>query len=312
MHTQLDLIRYSFERHFELPHTAVLNSILESFLQDAEETQCNFLRQSFRNILGVKIDLDILLPRKLSAKALGRRYESQVFQFRRVQTVGQGLDIVPEIRNEFTGLSHATASFALRSRTILFQALQIHRQQSDALIDIVVQFSGNPGTFLLVGLNQRANHAGKGLFSLFTLTDVNSRADVARKGSVSVESRHSLIENPAIFCVFSAEPILHPERLPPIERLCIGLKATFQVVSVDSLCPAISQFLVQGPTGELQPSLIEIGTEPVRAGHPDHYRCGISDQTEALFAFAQRCFCQLAESNISSNLGGADDLASPV
>jgi hypothetical protein len=62
MHTQVDLIRCSFEQHFELPNSAMLHRILEGFLQDAEETQCNFLRQFFRNTLGVKIDLDILLP----------------------------------------------------------------------------------------------------------------------------------------------------------------------------------------------------------------------------------------------------------
>ena len=62
MHTQLDLIRCSFEQHFELPSPTVLNGILEGFLQDAEETECSFWRQFFGNILGVKINLHILLP----------------------------------------------------------------------------------------------------------------------------------------------------------------------------------------------------------------------------------------------------------
>src|SRR5215469_120345 len=113
MHTQLDLIRCGFERHLELLHATVLNGIQEGFLQDPEETECNFLRHVLWNIVRLKANLDLLLRCKLSAKALGRRYESQVFQFRRVQTMRQGLDVVPEIRNEFTGLSHATASFAL-------------------------------------------------------------------------------------------------------------------------------------------------------------------------------------------------------
>ena len=61
IHTQLDLIGCNLEQHFELPNPTVLGSILEGFLQDPEETECNFLRQFFRNILGVKIDLDTLL-----------------------------------------------------------------------------------------------------------------------------------------------------------------------------------------------------------------------------------------------------------
>src|ERR1700745_860255 len=109
MHSQPDLMRCGCEQHFELPNPAVLGGILKGFLQDTEETKCNFLRQFFGNIPGVKGDLDILLPRKLSAKALARRYESQVFQLRRVQTVGQGLDVDPEIRNPFLDLLEATA-----------------------------------------------------------------------------------------------------------------------------------------------------------------------------------------------------------
>src|SRR5215467_7113926 len=97
MYTQLDLIRCSFEQHFELPNTTVLNGILEGFLQDAEETECHLFGQAFRNILGVKRNLDILPGGKLSAEALARGDESQVFEFRRVQTVGQGLDVDPEI-----------------------------------------------------------------------------------------------------------------------------------------------------------------------------------------------------------------------
>ena len=65
----------SFEQHFELPSPTVLGRILKGFLQDTEQTECSFLRQIFRNVLGVKIDLDILLPRKLFAKALARRRE---------------------------------------------------------------------------------------------------------------------------------------------------------------------------------------------------------------------------------------------
>src|SRR6516162_419623 len=120
MHTQLNLIRSSLEQHFEPPNPTVLGSILKGFLQDAEQTECSFLRQFFWNILGVKIDLDILLPCKLSAKALARRCESQVFEFRRVQTVGQGLDVDPEIRNVFLDLLEATARLAIGSGKILF------------------------------------------------------------------------------------------------------------------------------------------------------------------------------------------------
>src|SRR5438876_766261 len=65
--------------------------------------------------------------------------------------------------------------------------------------------------------------ARKGLFCLFAPGDVNTKSDKTCKGAVGVEPRHAVIENPAIFSVMSPQPILHLERLAPIERLRIGL-----------------------------------------------------------------------------------------
>ena len=41
LHSQLDLIQCAFERHLELPHTAMLHGILEGFLQNPEEAECD-------------------------------------------------------------------------------------------------------------------------------------------------------------------------------------------------------------------------------------------------------------------------------
>ena len=60
MHSQLDLIQCAFERHLELPHTAMLHSIPEGFLQNPEEAKCDLLGQLFRYIVGTKGNLDIV------------------------------------------------------------------------------------------------------------------------------------------------------------------------------------------------------------------------------------------------------------
>src|SRR5215469_6109311 len=121
-----------------------------------------------------------------------------------------------------------------------------------------------------------------------------------------------MIENPAIFSVMSAQPILHMERLALLERPRIGLSERLQVLWVYPLRPAISQFLLEGPAREFQPGPIDVCVSLVRPRRPDHDGRGVGNQPKALFAFAQGCFCQLGESNVSGDLGGADDLARPI
>jgi len=93
-HSQLNLVRFSTERYFEMSCTAMLGRILQGFLQDAVEAKGDFLWQFGRDARTLKIDLHFLPVRKLFAKTGGSRRESQVFQLRRVQPVRQGVNIV--------------------------------------------------------------------------------------------------------------------------------------------------------------------------------------------------------------------------
>jgi hypothetical protein len=49
------------------------------------------------------------------------------------------------------------------SGDIRFQIEQTHGHEGKALIDIIVQFSGNSGAFLLMSPDQPATHIGKSL-----------------------------------------------------------------------------------------------------------------------------------------------------
>jgi len=49
--------------------------------------------------------------------------------------------------------------------------------------------------------------------------------------------------------------------------------------------PAVAQFGLKWPTGELQPRLIDVGAQLIHTGHPDHHRRCVCNQAEALFAF---------------------------
>src|SRR6266566_3491629 len=57
-HRQLNLIRRILEANLEVPRPAMLDSILEPFLQDAKEAKRDLLRQLPRDLVGVKLNLD--------------------------------------------------------------------------------------------------------------------------------------------------------------------------------------------------------------------------------------------------------------
>src|SRR5437016_6307813 len=94
-----------------------------------------------------------------------------------MQAVRQRLNIGPEVCNALTGLFNKSPRPTFRSRQSFLSSLEIRRQQSHALIDVVVQFSGNPRTFLFVSFNQSAAYARKGFLSQFTLGNVQNLPD---------------------------------------------------------------------------------------------------------------------------------------
>src|SRR5215469_4116133 len=153
-----------------------------------------------------------------------------------------------------------------------------------------MQLPGKATSLPLLRLDQLPTHLLQSLPGQFLVSHVTRRTNVAGKGAICVESRHAIIENPAIFSVMSAEAILHLKRLAPIKRSFISIQATPQVVCVDPFRPAIPKFLVNGAPGESQPGLIEIGTQLVGSGHPYHHRSSVGDQSEAFLTFLKLFF----------------------
>ena len=80
MHADLHLVRCGLEQHFEFPCAAVLDRILQRFLQNSEQTKLNFLRQ-LRDITGLEVDLEIVPLREFSAIPRRRFHKSQILQF---------------------------------------------------------------------------------------------------------------------------------------------------------------------------------------------------------------------------------------
>src|SRR6185437_8354881 len=104
-------------------------------------------------------------------------------------------------------------------------SFQLDGQQRDSLIDVVVEFSRDPSTFLFMSFNQPPAYARKSFLGQPAIGDVQARADVASEGTVMVEPWHAQIEDPAKFPVVPPQAILHIERLAAIECACVGIQA---------------------------------------------------------------------------------------
>jgi hypothetical protein len=80
-HGEANHIRSIAQLYIEVPHTAVLHGILQSFLQDAEEAEGNLLRKCAWDLIMSKDDLDILLVRELFAECTHGTSNAQILQF---------------------------------------------------------------------------------------------------------------------------------------------------------------------------------------------------------------------------------------
>src|ERR1700704_1954402 len=229
----------------------MLNCILQGFLYNSKQAKRDFHREGTGYIQVTEFNPYLVLLRQLFAVAIGCRHNAQIFELRGMETVGQGLNVLTNVRKTLTGVMDMIVKISRRLGKMLAPTFQLNRHQRDALIDIVMQLSGDPGALLLVGLNQPATHAGEALLCQFAIGDVEARADIAGKRAVRVESWHTYIGYPAVVSVVPPEPILHLERLPEIECLGVGIQATAQIFVVDQLCPAITKLCLKGPTSEL-------------------------------------------------------------
>src|SRR5271165_6731055 len=152
-----------------------------------------------------------------------------------------------------------------------------------------MEFSGDAGAFLLLGMNQAPAQAVQGFFGRLPLRDVDRRADIAAEGSIDFKSGRPIVNDPAELTVEPPQPVFHFESGARIKRRRVGSDATLNILWMYANDPPFSQFLFHGPAREAQPTLIEKGAKFVRAGHPDENGSRVCNQAKSFFALAQNC-----------------------
>src|SRR5262249_3502306 len=120
----------------------------------------------------------------------------------------------------------------------------------------------------------------RGQFRFLARGNVVRASDVPEKRPFRRTARHALVRNPAVFTVVASQAVLHCELSSRVECIRVGCETAPAIVGMNTLCPAVAEFLVERASGEIEPALVEKRTELVRARHPDEHRGSIGHRAE--------------------------------
>src|SRR5262245_43769267 len=131
----------------------VTGNVAQAFLRNAKQAERHIRWQLLGNVAG--IGLHARRTRARDALALGLQCfdETEVFEQRGVQAIGQGMHVLAQSHQPFAYCLHC-ASAAIRRMAL--RATGVHGQQCQALGHIVVQFARQPRALLLLRMDQPA------------------------------------------------------------------------------------------------------------------------------------------------------------
>src|SRR5262249_55854389 len=109
-----------------------------------------------------------------------------------------------------------------------------------------------------------------------------------------------------------SQAIFHRETFTMIKCPCICVEALLHIVFVDAFSPAVSEFLFNLSPGEVQPTLIDVGTKFVSTRHPDHHWSGICNDTGANFTLPHNLLRFLTLGDIRDHANDAFQVAVSV
>src|SRR5262245_52060468 len=78
------------------------------------------------------------------------------------------------------------------------------------------------------------------------------------------------------------QTVLHLELATGLECVTVYAETGVEIGCMDTLGPAVTQFLLQGSSGEVEPTLVEERATRIEAGHPHQDRRAIGEGSEAI------------------------------
>ena len=123
----------------------------------------------------------------------------------------QPVNVGREFANPFPHDVKVLADRYVRAGDALAHLPELHGEERQALAEVVVQFSGNPGAFVLLCADQPATKVEKALLGGFPVCDIHAGSDKTGEFSRRRISRHAGVENPAILSIRPSQAEFHSE-----------------------------------------------------------------------------------------------------
>ena len=142
------------------------------------------------------------------------------------------------------------------------ELFQLAREQGQLLAQLILKFTRDPPPFLFLHGQQPSADFVEALLDAMTVRDVDTRPHVPGEASGGVVARHARVEDPSIFTVVPAQPILRREPRARVDGRQGGLKAEGQILGMDAVRPSVAELVVH-PTGQCQPARTEKGAASV-------------------------------------------------
>jgi hypothetical protein len=119
------------------------------------------------------------------------------------------------------------------------------------------------------------------------LGDVDAGPDEPLELALGLDSRHAVIEYPAVLSIGPVQPIFQSERLTGTRGHPSGFHALGAIIRVDTFEPTVMLLMFHSSTAKPEPRVVEEGAPTGGIRHPDHDGRRVSQNSEASVTFTK-------------------------
>ena len=171
-------------------------NIGESFLDDAEESGFDGLRQAIESGQDEKLGIDAAAVGETLRVFLEGGDEAEIIEERRVEEVRESTDFAGDLLREVAGFFEGAKGGFVAGADGLTSLGEAKVDSENGLREAVVEFAAKAAAFFVLELEEMGSKAMDSAFSVFHLSDVRKSADDASDIAAGVQLGDDIAKNP--------------------------------------------------------------------------------------------------------------------
>jgi hypothetical protein len=122
---------------------------------------------------------------------------------------------------------------------------------------------------------------------LLALGDVDARADIAVEPAIAVETRYTVVEQPAVLAVAAPQPVFEHVGYALLERRGERRLLRPEILRMNPRGPAVVRFLRERATGEFEPRAVDVDEGASCVAHPEQHGGLVGHHAKARLALLE-------------------------